>query len=99
MISNRDIGFVEHGKDAEIKIDTFNFTRYGLLHGKVVSVSRDAIIKDKPPERNRAAKQVARSRNRASRPARNCSIRRACRSMARRCRSRTGWSTLRPAWR
>lgn len=57
MISNRDIGFVEHGKDAEIKIDTFNFTRYGLLHGKVVSVSRDAIIKDKPPERNRAAKQ------------------------------------------
>ncbi|GMO16287.1 MULTISPECIES: HlyD family type I secretion periplasmic adaptor subunit [Bradyrhizobium] len=48
MISNRDIGFVEHGQDAEIKIDTFNFTRYGLLHGKVISVSRDAIIKDKP---------------------------------------------------
>lgn len=57
MISNRDIGFVEHGQGAEIKIDTFNFTRYGLLHGKVVSVSRDAIIKGKPPERNRAAKQ------------------------------------------
>jgi hemolysin D len=57
MISNRDIGFVEHGQDAEIKIDTFNFTRYGLLHGKVVSVSRDAIVKDKPPERNGAAKQ------------------------------------------
>ncbi|KYG21653.1 hemolysin secretion protein D, partial [Bradyrhizobium sp. AT1] len=37
------------GQDAEIKIDTFNFTRYGLLHGKVISVSRDAIIKDKPP--------------------------------------------------
>ncbi|MGT2440865.1 HlyD family type I secretion periplasmic adaptor subunit [Bradyrhizobium betae] len=49
MISNRDIGFVENGQDAEIKIDTFNFTRYGLLHGKVISVSRDAIIKDKPP--------------------------------------------------
>ncbi|MDC9758414.1 HlyD family efflux transporter periplasmic adaptor subunit, partial [Proteus mirabilis] len=55
MISNRDIGFVEHGQDAEIKIDTFNFTRYGLLHGKVISVSRDAIIKDKPPERSGAA--------------------------------------------
>jgi hemolysin D len=57
MISNRDIGFVEHGQDAEIKIDTFNFTRYGLLHGKVISVSRDAIVKDKPPERNGGAKQ------------------------------------------
>jgi len=57
MISNRDIGFVEHGQDAEIKIDTFNFTRYGLLHGKVISVSRDAIVRDKPPERNGAAKQ------------------------------------------
>ncbi|MDF0585066.1 HlyD family type I secretion periplasmic adaptor subunit [Bradyrhizobium yuanmingense] len=57
MISNRDIGFVEHGQDAEIKIDTFNFTRYGLLHGKVISVSRDAIIKDKPPGGPGAAKQ------------------------------------------
>jgi hemolysin D len=57
MISNRDIGFVDAGQDAEIKIDTFNFTRYGLLHGKVISVSRDAIVKDKPPERNGSAKQ------------------------------------------
>jgi len=43
MVSNRDIGFVHPGEDAEIKIDTFNFTRYGLLRGKVVSVSQDAI--------------------------------------------------------
>lgn len=57
MIPNRDIGFVDAGQDAEIKIDTFNFTRYGLLHGKVVSVSRDAIVKDKPPDRTGAAKQ------------------------------------------
>jgi hemolysin D len=57
MISNRDIGFVEHGQDAEIKIDTFNFTRYGLLHGKVIGVSQDAVVKDKPPDRTGAAKQ------------------------------------------
>ncbi|MCK1541153.1 HlyD family type I secretion periplasmic adaptor subunit [Bradyrhizobium sp. 179] len=57
LISNRDIGFVEAGQDAEIKIDTFNFTRYGLLHGKVISVSRDAIVKDKPADRFGAAKQ------------------------------------------
>jgi multidrug resistance efflux pump len=30
MIANRDIGFVSSGQDAEIKVDTFNFTRYGL---------------------------------------------------------------------
>ena len=30
MVSNRDIGFVFPGQDAEIKVDTFNFTRYGL---------------------------------------------------------------------
>jgi len=57
MISNRDIGFVEAGQDAEVKIDTFNFTRYGLLHGKVISVSRDAIVKDKPQDRASAPKQ------------------------------------------
>ncbi len=48
MISNRDIGFVGVGQQAEVKIDTFNFTRYGLLHGKVVSVSQDAIVREEP---------------------------------------------------
>jgi hemolysin D len=48
MISNRDICFVSAGQQAEVKIDTFNFTRYGLLQGKVVSVSQDAIVRDKP---------------------------------------------------
>ena len=51
MVSNRDIGFVHAGQEAEIKIDTFNFTRYGLLHGKVLSVSQDAITRDKPQDR------------------------------------------------
>lgn len=48
MIPNKDIGFVQEGDEAEIKIDTFNFTRYGLLRGKVVSVSQDAVMRDKP---------------------------------------------------
>ncbi len=46
MVSNRDVGFVEPGQEAEIKIETFNFTRYGLLHGKVLSISPDAVGKD-----------------------------------------------------
>lgn len=48
MISNRDIGFVSVGQRAEVKIDTFNFTRYGLLQGNVVSISQDAIVRDEP---------------------------------------------------
>src|SRR5262249_59102964 len=39
MVSNRDIGFVQPEQDAEIKIDTFNFTRDGLLHGQTLTVS------------------------------------------------------------
>lgn len=52
MISNRDIGFVHTGQQAEIKIDTFNFTRYGLLQGEVLNVSQDAIIRDQPQDRS-----------------------------------------------
>jgi hemolysin D len=38
---------VTPGQSAEVKIDTFNFTRYGLLHGRVVNVSRDAVTPEK----------------------------------------------------
>jgi hemolysin D len=48
MVSNRDIGFVHAGQEVEIKVDTFSFTRYGLLHGEVLSVSQDAVPRDKP---------------------------------------------------
>jgi hemolysin D len=51
MVSNKDIGFVREGQDAEIKIDTFTFTRYGLIHGKVQSVSQDAIMRQKPTDK------------------------------------------------
>jgi hemolysin D len=51
MISNRDIGFVHAGQEAEIKIDTFSFTRYGLLHGTVLTISQDAVIRDRRQDR------------------------------------------------
>jgi hemolysin D len=59
MVSNRDIGFVRDGQPAEIKIDTFNFTRYGLVHGAVQSVSQDAIARETPVERTGTSKQGA----------------------------------------
>jgi len=49
-LSNQDIGFIQAGDDVEIKVDTFNFTQYGLLHGKVLSVSQDAIVRDAQKE-------------------------------------------------
>jgi hemolysin D len=56
MIPNRDIGFVSPGQEAQVKIDTFNFTRYGLLHGKVLTVSHDAIVRDKPQDKTNPTK-------------------------------------------
>ncbi|HEX5281163.1 MAG TPA: HlyD family type I secretion periplasmic adaptor subunit [Micropepsaceae bacterium] len=43
MLPNRDAGFVHAGEAAELKIEAFNYTRYGLLHGVVRTVSRDAL--------------------------------------------------------
>ena len=55
MIPNRDIGFIHPGQIAQIKVETFNFTRYGLLHGRVLSVSRDAVAQELPPGNAREA--------------------------------------------
>ena len=52
MVSNRDIGFVHAGDAVEIKVDTFDFTRYGLLHGQVLSISSDSIVRDAPDDRS-----------------------------------------------
>jgi hemolysin D len=52
VITNRDVGFIHAGQDAEIKVDTFTFTKYGLLHGRVLSVSADAIQRDHAPDQN-----------------------------------------------
>ena len=48
MVPNKDVGLVRAGQSAEIKIDTFNFTKYGLLHGTVLDVSADSIDRRKP---------------------------------------------------
>ncbi len=43
MLENKDIGFVRPGQQVEVKVDTFNFTKYGVVHGTVQSISNDAI--------------------------------------------------------
>ncbi|WP_040259286.1 HlyD family type I secretion periplasmic adaptor subunit [Pseudomonas massiliensis] len=43
FLANKDVGFVEPGQSAQIKVETFSYTRYGLAQGVVSSVSHDAI--------------------------------------------------------
>lgn len=47
MILNKDIGFVKPDQDVEIKIDSFPFTKYGTIKGKVRNISGDAIKDEK----------------------------------------------------
>jgi len=41
-IPNKDIGFMHNGQKAEIKIETFPFTKYGTIDAEVLNVSNDA---------------------------------------------------------
>jgi hemolysin D len=41
-VSNKDIGFVQPGQTAAVRLETFSFTRYGYLHGAVRQISNDA---------------------------------------------------------
>jgi HlyD family type I secretion membrane fusion protein len=47
MVENKDIGFVSQDQIAEIKIDSFPFTKYGTIDGKVRVLSNDAVEKEK----------------------------------------------------
>jgi hemolysin D len=47
MVENKDIGFINKDQNAEVKVEAFPFTRYGILHGKVVNVSLDAVPDEK----------------------------------------------------
>ena len=43
FLPNKDVGFVKKGQTAEIKVETFPYTRYGTLPALIESVSEDAI--------------------------------------------------------
>jgi hemolysin D len=47
FLENKDIGFVEEGQTVAVKIDAFEYTKYGTIPAKVTHVSRDAIQDDK----------------------------------------------------
>jgi hemolysin D len=47
QVENKDVGFVKEGQLVEIKVETFPFTLYGTISGKVLSVSDDAASVEK----------------------------------------------------
>jgi len=47
FLENKDIGFVNAGQVAEVKIETFPFTKYGTIPATLTQVSHDAIADEK----------------------------------------------------
>lgn len=46
-VANQDIGFVNAGQIAEVKLETFPYTRYGTVSAKVDVVTADAVTDEK----------------------------------------------------
>ena len=40
---NKDIGFIQKGQEAEVKVETFNFQKFGMVEAKVAEISPDVI--------------------------------------------------------
>ena len=47
FMENKDVGFVQVGQVAQVKIDAFEYTKYGTVPAKVSHVSQDAIQDEK----------------------------------------------------
>ena len=46
-VLNQDIGFIKEDMNVSIKVDTFNFQKYGLIPGVISHISNDAIEDEK----------------------------------------------------
>lgn len=46
-VLNQDVGFIEANMPVSIKVDTYNFQKYGILNGKVTLVSPNSIEDEK----------------------------------------------------
>ncbi len=60
VLENKDIGFVQAGQEAEIKIEAYPFTRFGLAKGIVTNLDRDAEPLT-PPNQKTGSKRASNS--------------------------------------
>lgn len=47
FVENKDVGFVHAGQAAAVKVEAFPFTKYGIVPGRLVQISSDAIQDEK----------------------------------------------------
>jgi hemolysin D len=65
LVPNLDIGFVRLGQPVVVKVDAFPFTRFGVLHGKVVRIAPSAVTEQ---EAKRALANAAAAANPQQQP-------------------------------
>lgn len=53
LLENKDIGFLEEGQGAKVKVDAYEYTKYGTISGKVTHVSHDSIKDEQDPQKLR----------------------------------------------
>jgi HlyD family secretion protein len=53
MVHNDDVGFVYEQQDVKLKLVAYPFQKYGMLEGKVIRVSPDAMSEEAPTSRGR----------------------------------------------
>ncbi|WP_052128807.1 HlyD family secretion protein [Neosynechococcus sphagnicola] len=51
-ITNRDVGFIREGMEADVRIDSFPFTEFGQIHGQLYSLGSDALPPDPAKQLN-----------------------------------------------
>lgn len=42
-VQNKDIGFVQVGQPAEVKVETFSFQKFGTIDAKITEISPNAV--------------------------------------------------------
>lgn len=53
---NKDIGFIKVGQEAEVKVETFNFQKFGMYKAEVMEISADAVNEPSDPQRDKKYK-------------------------------------------
>jgi len=48
-LENKDVGFVKLDQAAEVKLETFPYTRYGTVPAKVTTITADAVMQEARP--------------------------------------------------
>lgn len=53
---NKDIGFIKVGQEAEVKVETFNFQKFGMYKAEVQEISADAVNEPNDIQRDKKFK-------------------------------------------